>query len=74
MRGLYRELGKEVPEEALQRLSAAEGMVTGSSHVGSESTDINIDDGANEGEYLGGTNMDNNHDSSSLQSGNHAAA
>ncbi|CAO2206486.1 unnamed protein product [Urochloa humidicola] len=41
--GLYRELGKEVPENALQRLSAAQAIATGSSHVGSESTNNSID-------------------------------
>ncbi|KAL5205997.1 hypothetical protein ABZP36_034206, partial [Zizania latifolia] len=57
--GLYRDLGKEVPEQALRLLSAAQAIATGSSHVGSEST---TNDNANNaadghsGEELDGTN------------------
>ncbi|TVT98402.1 hypothetical protein EJB05_56288, partial [Eragrostis curvula] len=35
---LYRNLGKEIPAAALQRLSSSQANVTGSSHIGSGST------------------------------------
>ncbi|CAN6373435.1 unnamed protein product [Urochloa humidicola] len=68
--GLYRQLGKEIPNEALQRLSAVQAIATGSSHVASQSTDNSIDDGHN-GEDLGDTNVNNihadNHRSGNMQ-------
>ncbi|CAO2200778.1 unnamed protein product [Urochloa humidicola] len=74
---LYRDLGKEVPENALQRLSAAQAILlyaflysglcdsifmqaTGSSHVGSESTNISIDVDGSE-EELGAAHIHSNH-------------
>ncbi|CAM0148994.1 unnamed protein product [Urochloa decumbens] len=58
--GLYQELGKEIPNEALQRLSAVQAIATGSSHVVSQSANNNNDGGHN-GEELGDTNIDNIH-------------
>ncbi|CAL5066404.1 unnamed protein product [Urochloa decumbens] len=61
---LYRALGKEIPENALQRLSAAQAIATGSSHVGSESTNNSMDADGHDGEGLGRAHMDdNNHHS-----------
>ncbi|CAN6165175.1 unnamed protein product [Urochloa humidicola] len=57
---LYRDLGKEVPENALQRLSAAQAIATGSSHVGSESANISIDVDGSE-EELGAAHIHSNH-------------
>ncbi|CAO2204952.1 unnamed protein product [Urochloa humidicola] len=58
--GLYQQLGKQIPNEAVQRLSAVQAIATGSSHAASQSTNNSIDDGHN-GEDLGDTNIDNIH-------------
>ncbi|RCV43432.1 hypothetical protein SETIT_9G293900v2 [Setaria italica] len=74
--GLYRDLGKEIPESVLQRLSAAQAifslynsihmLATGSSHVGSESD--NSSDG-HEGKDIAGTQIDNNIGASNNRTG-----
>ncbi|KAG2641298.1 hypothetical protein PVAP13_2KG172100 [Panicum virgatum] len=60
--GLYQDLGKEIPDHLQRRLSAAQAIATGSSHVGSESPN-NMDVNGHNGEDLGGTNIDNTHGS-----------
>jgi len=52
---VYRELGNEIPEDALQCLSVDQAIAIGSSHVGSESTNNSIDDDGHDAEDLGGT-------------------
>ncbi|CAL5091424.1 unnamed protein product [Urochloa decumbens] len=71
--GLYRELGKEVPENALQRLSAAQAIPTGSSHVGSESTNNSIDVDGNEGDEVGATHIHSNTAASNHQIRNNSS-
>ncbi|CAN6226744.1 unnamed protein product [Urochloa humidicola] len=67
--GLYRQLGKEIPPEALQRLSAVQAIATGSSHVASQSTNKSMDNG-HIGEDLSGTNIGNNIHGNNQESGN----